>query len=81
MSDKPDVPTLYDWMGGSDAIERLMTRFYERVPQDELLGLVQARALALQRSGREGDPAWCRVHASLREGTAVVASFDDDHRA
>jgi len=36
------IPTLYEWMGGLEAIERLMTRFYERVPADPLLGPVFA---------------------------------------
>lgn len=31
------VPSLFDWVGGSAAIEKLFTRFYERVPQDPLL--------------------------------------------
>jgi hemoglobin len=35
MSD--EVPTLYEWIGGRAAIERLMTRFYERVPSDPLI--------------------------------------------
>ena len=35
--DAPATPTLYDWMGGMPAIERLMTAFYQRVRQDSLL--------------------------------------------
>lgn len=35
-------PTLYEWAGGAPAIERLFTRFYERVPDDALLGPVFA---------------------------------------
>jgi len=31
------VPTLYEWIGGMPVIEKLMTRFYERVLQDDLL--------------------------------------------
>lgn len=31
------TPTLYDWLGGIDALERLTTRFYERVHEDPLL--------------------------------------------
>src|SRR6185295_11364455 len=31
------VPTLYEWMGGMPAIERLMEVFYRRVPDDPLL--------------------------------------------
>ena len=31
------VPTLYDWAGGADALERLTSRFYEKVKADPLL--------------------------------------------
>jgi hemoglobin len=36
------VPTLFEWIGGMPAIERLLTTFYERVPGDPLLGPVFA---------------------------------------
>ena len=36
------VPSLYEWIGGSDTIERLLTVFYERVAKDELLAPVFA---------------------------------------
>jgi len=36
------VPTLYDWAGGGQALNRLTTRFYERVAQDDLLAPVFA---------------------------------------
>ena len=36
------VPTLYEWMGGRDTLDRLMTLFYSRVPADPLLGPVFA---------------------------------------
>src|SRR5262245_45189647 len=36
MSEK-QAPTLYEWMGGMPAIERLLTTFYERVPNDPML--------------------------------------------
>ena len=35
-----NVPTLYDWVGGLDALNRLTTRFYEHVKADALLGPV-----------------------------------------
>ncbi len=38
----PTTPTLYEWAGGAPALERLFTRFYERVPDDELLAPVFA---------------------------------------
>lgn len=33
----PATPTLFDWAGGKEAIERLIDAFYDRVEQDELL--------------------------------------------
>jgi hemoglobin len=37
-----NVPTLHEWIGGADALRRLFTRFYERVPQDAILAPVFA---------------------------------------
>jgi hemoglobin len=31
------IPTLFEWMGGLPALERLMERFYRRVPDDAVL--------------------------------------------
>jgi hemoglobin len=36
------VPTLYDWLGGIAALQRLTERFYERVKDDALLAPVFA---------------------------------------
>ena len=36
------VPTLYEWLGGIDALQRLTTRFYERVHGNAVLGPVFA---------------------------------------
>jgi hemoglobin len=33
----PNVPTLYEWIGGLPALERLTARFYERVRGDSTL--------------------------------------------
>jgi hemoglobin len=41
VTDKP-VPTLFEWIGGMPAIERLFTTFYGRVPEDPILGPVFA---------------------------------------
>jgi hemoglobin len=37
-----NIPTLYEWLGGIDALNRLTTRFYEHVKADSLLGAVFA---------------------------------------
>jgi hemoglobin len=36
------IPTLYDWVGGQDVLERLTTRFYQRVAEDALLAPIFA---------------------------------------
>ncbi|MDF2696457.1 MAG: Hemoglobin-like protein HbO, partial [Labilithrix sp.] len=41
MTDRP-VPTLFEWIGGAPALERLFTVFYGRVPNDPVLGPVFA---------------------------------------
>ncbi|WP_436775784.1 group II truncated hemoglobin [Yinghuangia sp. YIM S09857] len=35
-------PTLFEWAGGAEALDRLFTRFYERVAEDEVLAPVFA---------------------------------------
>jgi hemoglobin len=40
------VPTLYEWLGGSAALNRLTTRFYEHVKADALLAPVFAHMSA-----------------------------------
>lgn len=42
MSAGSPVPSLYEWIGGGDALLRLMDAFYARVPQDPLLAPVFA---------------------------------------
>ncbi len=37
------IPTLYEWMGGLSALERLFETFYRLVPEDDLLGPVFAK--------------------------------------
>ena len=37
------IPTLYEWLGGIDALNRLTARFYEHVRDDALLAPVFAR--------------------------------------
>ena len=42
MTTQTPVPTLYEWLGGIAALNKLTTRFYERVKEDALLGPVFA---------------------------------------
>ena len=43
---EPPIPTLYEWLGGAPALERLFSTFYARVPNDPLLGPVFAHMSA-----------------------------------
>jgi len=38
----PDIPTLFEWLGGNDSLIRLTTRFYEHVRDDAVLAPVFA---------------------------------------
>jgi hemoglobin len=40
------MPTIYDWMGGAEALEKLTEDFYRRVMADELLAPVFRRMTA-----------------------------------
>lgn len=37
-----DNPTLYEWIGGLEPLQRLTSEFYRRIPDDDLLGPVFA---------------------------------------
>ncbi|SEW53053.1 group II truncated hemoglobin [Chitinophaga arvensicola] len=37
MTTEKNIPTLYEWAGGMPVFEKLMTAFYDKVLQDELL--------------------------------------------
>ena len=64
------IPSLYDWLGGIDALNRLTTRFYELVRSDELLGPVFAHM-------GEDHPA--HVAAFLAEVLGGPAAYSERH--
>jgi hemoglobin len=68
------LPTLFSWAGGAEALDRLFTRFYERVDEDELLAPVFA--------GKDPDHAQ-HVAAWLGEvfgGPTVYSTGHGGHR-
>jgi hemoglobin len=68
--EKSSVPTLYEWIGGGEALERLFTRFYQLVPQDPLLAPVFANM----------DPAHARhVAAFVAEVLGGPKAYSHDH--
>ena len=64
------IPSLYEWAGGSEALEKLFTRFYARVPEDPLLRDVfaamdpahAAHVAAFVGEVFGGPPAYSRDH-------------------
>jgi hemoglobin len=42
MSSKPEIPSLFEWLGGKEKLNALFAEFYKRVPGDPLLGPVFA---------------------------------------
>ncbi len=49
MTDETSTPTLYEWMGGIEALRRLTEVFYDAVEQDEVLAPVFAHMGANHR--------------------------------
>ena len=64
------VPSLYDWAGGSEALNRLTVRFYEHVARDALLAPVFAHMGA-------DHPA--HVAAFLGEVLGGPAAYSGEH--
>ena len=64
------TPTLYEWLGGSEALSRLTSRFYEHVRGDPLLAPVFAHMAA-------DHPA--HVAAFLGEVLGGPATYSESH--
>lgn len=64
------IPTLYEWLGGIDALNRLTTRFYDHVRSDALLAPVFAHMGA-------DHPA--HVAAFLGEVLGGPATYSEQH--
>ena len=67
---EPGLPTLYDWAGGADALQRLTEAFYREVLRDDLLEPVF-------RGMDPGHPA--HVAAWLGEVFGGPAAYTEDH--
>jgi len=70
MNDDNAVPTLYEWLGGIDALNRLTVRFYEHVKADPLLGPVFAHM---------GDDHPAHVAAFLAEVLGGPTDYSAQH--
>ena len=66
----PQIPTLYEWLGGMEAFTRLTTRFYERVRSDAVLAPVFAHM---------GNEHPAHVAAFLAEVLGGPAAYSAQH--
>lgn len=64
------TPTLYEWLGGMAALNRLTTRFYQHVKEDALLAPI---------FGHMGDDHPGHVAAFLAEVLGGPATYSEQH--
>lgn len=67
---KPDIPTLYQWIGGIEPLLRLTTCFYEQVRKDAILAPVFAQM---------GDEHPAHVAAFLAEVLGGPTAYSEQH--
>ncbi|MGH2954403.1 MAG: group II truncated hemoglobin [Solirubrobacterales bacterium] len=75
-------PTLYDWGGGRDALERWLNVFYDRVEADELLAPVFGGKVSAEHR-RNVTAWWCEVLGGPTEYTDKLGGYPhmvDKHR-
>jgi hemoglobin len=74
MSERPEVPTLYEWAGGQQAIARLINTFYDRVEHDDLISPFFPGRVS--RRHREYVTAWwCEVFGGPAEYTDNLGGY------
>jgi hemoglobin len=66
----PEIPTLFEWLGGNDSLIRLTTRFYEHVRADVVLAPVFAH-IGTDHPGH--------VAAFLAEVLGGPATYSEQH--
>ena len=72
-SDGP--PTLYEWAGGHEALERLIEAFYDRVEDDELLLPLFGGSVG-EEHRRNVTAWWCEVFGGPAGYTDELGGYD-----
>ena len=72
-ADRP--PTLYEWAGGGEAIERLINAFYDRVERDELISPYFPGGVSAEH--RDHVAAWwCEVFGGPDRYTRELGGYE-----
>ena len=70
-----EIPTLFDWAGGREAVERLLNRFYDLVEADELIApLFGGKVSAKHRD--HVTTWWCEVLGGPTDYTAELGGYE-----
>jgi hemoglobin len=71
---KPETPTLYEWAGGHDALERLFNAFYDRVEADELISPLFPGGVSAEHR-HNVTLWWCEVFGGPAEYTERLGGY------
>jgi hemoglobin len=69
------TPTLYEWAGGREAIERLLNRFYDLVEDDELIAPLFGGKVSSEHRDHVAT-WWCEVLGGPAEYTAELGGYE-----
>src|ERR1700729_4301842 len=70
-----NVPTIFEWAGGRDALERWFGRFYDLVEEDDLLGPVFGGTVSEQHR-RDVVTWWSEVLGGPADYTAALGGYE-----
>ena len=68
-------PTLYEWAGGREAIERMLNAFYDRVERDELISPLFPGGVS-EKHRRNVTIWWCEVFGGPAAYTSELGGYE-----
>ena len=68
-------PTLYEWAGGREAIERMLNAFYDRVERDELISPLFPGGVS-EKQRRNVTTWWCEVFGGPAAYTSELGGYE-----
>ena len=68
-------PTLYEWAGGREAIERMLNAFYDRVERDELISPLFPGGVS-EKHRRNVTTWWCEVFGGPAAYTSELGGYE-----
>jgi hemoglobin len=75
MTAEPEPPSLYEWIGGSDPVRRMIEAFYDRVECDNLLGTLFPGGVSVEHRAHVA-LWWIEVFAGPADYTAQLGGYE-----